>query len=552
MAVETISRVLPAAVGRPRVLIVGGGFAGVTVAQQLERLLSRGAAEIHLVSQENYFLFQPMLPEVAGGSIEAHHILGPLRQLCPRTTVTVGQARSIDLERKTLSVSHGPREAETIIPYDMLVLAVGSVTNFSELTGMAQHALGLKTVGDALYLRNHVIAMLEEADVETDPTRRHELLTFIVVGGGFSGVETVAQVNDFVREAARHYHRINPAEIRVMLLHALDRILPELTEGLARVAHRHLERRGVEVWVNRALQAVTEREAILDKNESVPTCTLVATIGAATNPLVASLGVEKDQRGRVVVTPELEVLGQNGVWALGDCAAVPNKASGALAPPTAQFAQREGKLVAKNVVAAIRGGRKAAFSYPGLGQFVSLGRRSAVAEIVRFKFSGFLAWFLWRTVYLSKLPTAARKTRVALDWTLDLLFGRDITQLPLARGERIGRAHFEPGDTIVRQGEIGNQFYVITEGEVEVIRLGEDGTEVVINQLGVGEYFGEVALLRAARRNATVRAKTDVNVLTLGRDDFSLLARSWSSLREQLQAAAEARSDGSDATGVPR
>lgn len=525
----------------PRVVIVGGGFAGVAVAQELERTLPRGSASLDLVSRENFFLFHPMLPEAAGGSIEADHILNPIRQLCPRTTVTVGLAKEIDFEHKVVVVAHGAHEAHTSIPYDYLVLAVGAVTNFSEVTGMAQHALGLKTVGDALYLRNHVINMLEEADVEADPQLRRELLTFVVAGGGFSGVETVAEINDFVREAARFYHRIDPREIRVVLLHAGDRILPELSENLATFAAEHLRRAGVEVRLNTLLAGATECEALLKEGDDVATRTLVCTIGTATNPLIGPLPCKKDERGRVVVSPYLEVEDWPGVWALGDCAAVPNAATGKLAPPTAQFAQREGKLVAHNVAVALRGGERRVFSFTGLGQFVSLGHRSAVAEITRFKVSGFIAWFLWRTVYLGKLPSLSRKARVALDWTLDLVFGRDIAQLPMARGERVGRAHYAPGDVIVHQGDVGDLFYVIADGEVEVAREGADGAETVIARLGPGEYFGEVSLLRSARRNATIRAVTAVNVLTLGRDDFTVLAKSWVGLRETIQAAAQAR-----------
>jgi NADH:ubiquinone reductase (H+-translocating) len=229
------------------------------------------------------------------------------------------------------------------------------------------------------------------------------------------------------------------------------------------------------------------------------------------------------------------------VWALGDCASVPNPSTGKPAPPTAQFAQREGKVVACNVAAAIQGGERQQFAYAGMGQFVSLGHRSAVAEILRFKVAGFPAWFLWRTVYLMKLPSLSRKVRVALDWTLDLVFGRDIAQLPLARGERIGRAHYEPHDVIINQGEQGHQFYVITQGEVEVVRTEPDGKEVVMTRLREGEYFGEVALLRSARRNATVRAVTAVNVLTMSRDDFTILAKSWAGLRDSLHATARAR-----------
>ncbi|HZT06302.1 MAG TPA: FAD-dependent oxidoreductase [Chloroflexota bacterium] len=526
-----------------RIVIVGGGFAGVAVAQELQRRLPVRDADVTMVSRDNFLLFHPMLPEVAGGSIEAHHILSPIRQLCPRATVTLGLVDQIDLDKKTVFVSHGPHGAVTPIFYDTLVVAVGAVTNFSELTGMAQHALGLKTIGDALYLRNHIINMLEEADVETDPARRRELLTFVVAGGGFSGVEMVAELNDFVHQTRRYYHRVRADDIRVVLLHAGNRILPELNENLAAFALKHLERRGIEVRLETMLGGATEDEALIKDADPIATRTLVCTIGTATNPLIGKLPCSKDERGRIVVSSSLEVEGWPDVWALGDCAAVPNQATGALAPPTAQFAQREGKLVARNIVARLRGDAPRSFDFPGLGQFVSLGHRSAVAEILRFRIAGFIAWFMWRTVYLAKLPGLSRKARVALDWTLDLLFGRDITQLPLARGERVGRAHYEPGDVIVQQGDIGDLFYVITTGEVEVVRYAQDGSEHPITHLRQGDYFGELALLHAGTRNATVRAVSPVNVLTLGRDDFTVLAKNWAGLREVLIDAARERGE---------
>lgn len=533
-------------VGQPRtatrVVVIGGGFAGVAVAQTLERRAPRGLVDLQLVSRDNFALFHPMLPEVAGGGIEAHHILSPLRQLCPRTVVTVGVVQEVDLDRRVITVAHGPHEQQTEVPYDLLVLAVGAVTNFSEVTGMAQHAFALKTIGDALYLRNHVVNMLEEADVETDPERRRELLTFVVAGGGFSGVETVAEMNDFVVAASRYYSRVDPRDIQVVLLHAGERILPELSEDLAAFALRQLERRGVEVRLKTLLDGATENDCLLRGGTSIPSRTLVCTIGTANNPLIGKLACAKDDRGRLLVTPELEVADRPGVWALGDCTAVPNQATGKLAPPTAQFAQREGHLVAENILAHLAGKPKKSFSYPGAGQLVSLGHRSAVAEVFRTKISGFPAWWIWRTVYLGKLPGLARKTRVALDWTLDLLFGRDIVQMPLARAERVGRAHFEPGDEIIQQGEIGDLFYVIADGEVEVIREGGDGSESVITRLVEGEFFGEMALLQGKqRRNATVRAITAVNVVTLGRDDFTVLAREWSGLKEIIVANVQER-----------
>jgi len=526
-----------------QIVIVGGGFGGVATARQLERKLRKGEAEVTLVSKDNFLLFNPMLPEVAGSGIEAHHILSPLRELCRHTTVTIGTVQEVDVEGHSITVAHGPHQALCVIPYDHLVLGVGAITNFSELSGMAQHALGLKTIGDALFLRNHLINMMEEADVETDPGLRKEFLTFVVAGGGFSGVETVAELNDFVHQAARYYSRIHPSEIRVVLLHAGERILPELTERLAGFADKLLRRRGVEIRLGTMLNGATECEAVLKSGEIIPTRTLVSTVGTAANPLNSKLALPKDERGRLVVGPTLQTADHPELWALGDCAAVPNQATGALAPPTAQFALREGTLVADNIIAVVRGEKPRPFSFPGLGQFVSLGHRSAVAEILGFKLSGFVAWFLWRSVYLEKLPGLSRKMRVAADWTLDLLYGRDITQLPLARGERVGRAHYEPGDIIVEEGDAADLFYIITEGEVEVSRHSAEGAETPLTHLHQGEYFGELALLHAGRRNATVRAVTAVNVLTLGRDDFTLLAKNWIDLREVITAAAQERTN---------
>ena len=528
---------------RPRkVLILGGGFGGVTVAQQLEKTFGDDpSVEVTLVSRDNYLLFVPMLPEVASGSIELTHILSPLRRLCPRTSIRTEVVRSIDLaNRRVITVHPGTRD-QFELQYDQLVIALGNITDLSRMPGMAQHGMPIKTIGDALHIRNHVLDMLEGAEAVTDPAEREQLLTFVVAGGGFSGVEVAAELNDFVREVCTAYRHVERRAVRVVLLHGGDRILPELPADLAHYAQRKLAERGVEIRLNTRIAAATAHEAVLEDGGRISTRTIVVAVGAAPNPVVAALPVEKE-RGQVVVDEFLEVKGQPGVWALGDCARVPEARTGQPAPPTAQFALREAKTVATNVAAALGRGRRRRFSFAGLGLLVSLGRRMAVADVKGLKLSGFLAWIMWRTFYLFRLPGIERKIRVLIDWNLDLLFRRDIVQADVGRTERFAMAHYEPGEDIVRQGEPADLFYVILNGQVQLLRR-VDGQERELARLGPGESFGEVGLLKKMqRRSATVRATEPVDILSLERAEFEFLIGHWSQLAAVVKAQAEQRS----------
>lgn len=527
---------------RKRVVILGAGFGGVYTAQHLEKLLGRrDDFEITLVNKENYFVFQPMLPEVVSGSIGLLDTVSPLRRMLPRTDIHVREVESVDLKNRVITTSPGFRPHSHTIEFDHLVLAVGNVTDFRGLRGLPEHALPFKNLADALHLRNHVIRALEEASIEADdPKLRRQLLTFVIAGGGFSGVEVVAELNDFVRGVARNYRNIDPSELRIILLHSGDRILPEMTERLALFAQRILTKRGVDIRLNRRLEAATGEEALLSDGERIPTKTIVSTVPASPHPIIERLDLPKGKNARVMTDRFLQVEGAEGVWALGDCALVPTPDGAGVCPPTAQHALRQGRTAAHNIVAAIRGGERKAFDFKGLGQMGALGHHSAVAEIMGIKISGFIAWWLWRTIYLMKLPGWGRRLKVATSWTLDLLLPAELIELKLASATGVMQEHFEPGEEVFHQGDLGDRIYIIINGRAEVVRQ-EDGREKMLAELRAGEYFGEMALLNKTTRNATVRCVAPMDVLSLPKREFNLLAANLPALRESFESVMERR-----------
>jgi NADH dehydrogenase len=526
---------------RPRVVILGGGFAGVYTALALEKALGgRDDFEIVLVNRENYFVFQPMLPEVISGSIGVTDMVVPLRRLLHRSEVHVRDVEAVDLEARVVTASPGFRPQPHRVGYDHLVLGLGNVTDFRGLPGLPEHALPFKNLGDALRVRNHVIRALEEASIErADAALRRQLLTFVVAGGGFSGVEVAAELNDFVLAVAASYRGIDPAEIRVVLVHSRERILPEMAEPLALFAQRLLRKRGVELRLGDRLQSATGTEVILRGGDRIPTRTLVSTVPASPHPLLESLPLPKGHGGRLVTTPELRVEGTASVWAVGDCALVPTP-DGKTAPPTAQHATRQAAVCAHNIVAAIRGGTRRVFDFRGLGTMASLGHHSAVAEVLGLRFSGFLAWWLWRTVYLTKMPGWGRRLKVASSWTLDLVLPPDLVELRLGGSRGLTREHYEPGEEVFHEGDLGDSLYVVVSGEAEVVK-GAPGREETLARLGVGEVFGEMALLRRTTRSATVRCHAAMDVLRMPQQEFAALASHLPDLREGVERVMEGR-----------
>ena len=424
---------------KKRILILGGGFGGLYTALHLEKTLARDEdITVTLVNRENFFLFTPMLHEVAASDLDITHIVSPARKLLKKVDFFHGDVEKIDLENKKVSVSHGQGKEhhEHELNYTHLVLALGSITNFFNTPGLAERAVTMKSLGDAIHLRNRLISNLEEADFECFPEEREPLLTFVVAGGGFAGVETIGGINDFLRESIRFYPHLKKEMLRVVLVHPGKVVLPELSEKLGVYAQEKLAERGVEIRLETKVESFENNAIVLSDGERIPSYNLIWAGGSAPNPHLEGLPCRKE-RGRLCTNEFLEIEGFENVWAVGDCAAIPDTKNGGFHPPTAQHALRQGKTIAHNIKAAIRGGDKKAFDFSTLGQLAAIGRRTGVAQIMGMNFSGFIAWWLWRTIYLSKLPRFEKQLRVALDWTLDLIFSKDLVQFQTLRAPTV-------------------------------------------------------------------------------------------------------------------
>ena len=409
-------------------LVAGGGFAGAYVA----RLLGEAGATI--VSPENFMLFTPLLPEAASGTLEPRHVVVPLRQMCPHAELLLGRVAALDEERRAVQVETADA-GRFELEYEQLVLALGAVTRTLPVPGLAEHALGFKDLGEAIHLRNHVLRRLEAANASLDDGGAAPHLSFVFVGAGYAGVEALAELADLVGDALRFYPRLHAVPQRWVLVDAAPKVLPEIPTRLGDYAARELRRRGVEIRVETTLASVSATEAILSTGERIPSRTVVWTAGVKANPLLAELGLPLDERGRVRVDSHLRVESRARVWALGDCAAVPNTSTpGRRDPPTSQHALRQARRLARNLT-----GEHGEYGYRMLGQVATLGRYKGIADVMGVRFRGFPGWFLTRSYHLYQLPLLTRKLRVVADWTTSLFFRRDIAELSvLGRRHRLG------------------------------------------------------------------------------------------------------------------
>lgn len=523
-----------------RIVIIGGGFGGVKCAQTLRKQLRPGDAEIFLFNKENHLVFSPLLADAVGSSLNLLDVIVPLRQLLPGVHCRTEEVKGVDLAGRRIEYeSHDgqPRHLD----YDHVVIACGNISNLNVVPGMADHAFPLKTVGDAAVLRTHILSRMEKAEVCDDPEKRRWYLSFVVVGGGYSGVETAGEINDLVRSSLRFYSNIRDDDVSVTLIHSRDQLLPEISPKLREFARVKMEKAGVTMKLNARVMLATG-EGVGLKDDFIRGGTIVCTIGSTIAPVVERLDTPKE-KGRLLTEPDMRLRGQASAWAIGDCASILNAHDGQPSPPTGQFAERQGRQCADNIARVIAHEPTQPFSFKVLGQLCSIGGHNAVAEMMGVKLSGFIAWFVWRGVYLFKLPSLSRKIQVGFDWAWLLIFPRDLSCIKTDVTDRVSHAHYEPGDYIIRQGEPPSGFYVIEQGEVEVVRtLPEKPEGEVIATLGTGNFFGEQALINNRPRGASVRARTPVEVVVMGRNVFSTISKSLAPLRAALTAAITRRS----------
>jgi NADH dehydrogenase len=525
---------------KSRIIIVGGGFGGVKCAETLRKKLSLDEAEIVLFNEENHLVFSPLLAEAVGSSLSPLDVVVPLRQLLPRVHCRTEAVLNIDLAKN--EVEHQSDEGHPCrMHYDHVVIACGSATNLNVVPGMADHSFPLKSVGDAAALRSHVMEQMERAEVCADPEHKKWHLTFVVVGAGFSGAEAAGEINDLVRDSARYFQNFRRDDVRVVLIHSRDQILPEISPELREFARKKMEKAGVEILLNARVALATPEGVGLEGGKFIKGGTTICTIGNAPAPALARMQVPKE-KGRLLTEPDMRLKGATNAWAIGDCAVIINHLDRKPSPTTGQFAEREGRQCAENIVRVLKGQPTKPFSFKLLGELCSIGGHSAVAELFGLHLSGVIAWFMWRGIYLFKLPTFARKFQVGFDWAWLLFFPRDLAHLRTSTTDRVTHAHYEAGDIIIRPGDPPTNFYVIEKGEVEVIRATpKDPKGEVVAVLGAGSFFGEKALLSNEPRIATVRARTPVEVVVMGKNVFTQISGALAPLKDALAQALNRR-----------
>ncbi|HWW18406.1 MAG TPA: FAD-dependent oxidoreductase [Candidatus Saccharimonadales bacterium] len=524
-----------------RVVVVGGGFAAVQFAKTLRSKLRASECDILLFSRENHMVFHPLLADVAGASINGDAAAAPLRQMLPGVECRTERVQRISLSSSEIEFDDG-NGALTRLHYDHVVVACGAESNLGIIPGMSDHAFAFKVMRDAVELRQQIVRQMESAEAATDPNLRRWHLSFIIVGAGFSGVEVAGEINELVRSSTRFYQNFRKEDVLVSMVHSQDQILPEVAPKLREFARKKMEKAGITMVLNTRAVAATHEGVELNDGRMLRGATIVCTIGTATSPIVQALDVPKE-RGRIRTTPEMRIEGQTNAWAIGDCAYIINAFDNKPAAPTGQFAERQGRQAALNVVRLLKAEPTQPFRFKALGQLCSIGGYQAVAEMLGVHISGFVAWLLWRGVYLFKLPTWSRRIKVGLDWSWDVLFPRDLSFLNTDTTQQATHAYYRPGDFIHRQGEPARVFSIIEEGQVEVLQKDSQTSDTkVVAVLGKGDFFGEGALLGNRPHETSIRARSAVRLRQIGSTLFSELAGSFAPLRDLLAKAVTSHS----------
>jgi NADH dehydrogenase len=527
-----------------RVVIVGGGHAGFHAARRMLALRKPSDnLDIIVASSETSEVYHGMMPQIVGGRVQARNLLVPLRNYLPGVTFYHYEVERIDLENRKVYLDPVAEREKVVLSYDYLVVTLGSVTDLSRFPGLKEHGLQTKTIGDVYHLHDHLLEMLERAAVEEDPVERQRLLTFVVAGAGYAGVEICAEGNNLLRSALRLYPSIRPEELRVTIISSTPRILTSMTEKLAMKASNHLTKKGVQLRLNTSLVSATANEVVLSTGERLQTRTIIVTAGIAPHPVVRSLSVGKD-RGRIKTDEFCRVPGLDRVYAAGDNAAIPHHKTGEPCPPTFLYAISQGDRVGENIIAELHGKPQRRYTFHNFSEVAQLGNTYGLLQLGKFSFEGVITSILVRMVFFFSVPSWRCRLGLMADWTSAAVLPPDVTRMKIARTDMIMPIRFAAGQEIIRQGEPGSRFYMISSGKVDVVRRsGND--EQVLATLGPGQYFGEVALLKGSGRNATVRAVEDTTVLSIARKDFTALVESLPILGQALSQTSR------DAAAVP-
>jgi len=505
-----------------RVVILGGGHAGFRAARRMLDLRKPSDNfEIVVVAAETAEVYHGLMPQIVGGKVQARNLLVPLRNFLPGIVFYNYEVERIDLENRKVFLDPAEERERIEISWDYLLIALGSVTDLSRFPGLQEHGLQTKTIGDVYHLHDHLLEMLERASVEKNPVERRRLLTFLVAGAGYAGVEIGAEANNLLRAALRFYPSIRREEIDVAIISNIDRILPAIHQKLARQGSEYLARKGVRILLNTSIVSASSGEAVLSTGDRVASRSIIVTVGIGPNPVVAALPLPKD-RGRIATDEFCRVPGLKGVYAAGDNAAVPLYKTDGPCPASALYAFTQGMCAGANIVAELRGKAPRPYKFHNFGEVAQLGDGFGMVQLFGMPLSGILASILARLTFFALIPSWRCRLGLIADWTSSLAFSPDINQMKIARTDLIVPLRFAAGQEIIRQGEPGSRFYIVNTGKVEVVRR-TGATETVLTSLGPGKYFGEVALLQASARTATVRAVEDTTVLSIARKDFTVL-----------------------------
>ena len=517
---------------KKKIIIVGGGFSGVYTALYLDKF-GRDTCDVELINDENYFVFQPLLPEVVSGTIGVQDAVTPLRLLLPHTRCRSAKIVGIDFVDKKIRLVQGARRLVIEREYDHIVLAAGQEPNTSIVPGLADHSLSMRNLADASSLRNHIIKSLEWADVTEVPEIKKSLLTFVVAGGGFSGIETIGEVMEMLDRVLKFYPRIKKEEIHAIVLQGGNRILPELHPKLSEYALKKLRKRNIDVYLDTQLKKCSLNCVVTSRGQTIYTRTLISTIGNSTPKFICSLPLTFE-RGRILASETLQASGHEDVWCLGDVAAVPsgdhspvdqNKRPN-FVPPTAQAAVQEARVCAKNIIASCQNKMLQVFRYKPRGTIASLGNYSGVGEVLGLRISGFLAWAVWRGFYILKIPSFSTKVRITLNWLYDYFFPRTIVHMSQHQKPSIYGVHIHAGDVFLRKDQLLTGVYKVISGVFELIVDQPDGSQTK-TEVGKNTLLGDHITGEDCHSIAEVRAKEDSYVMICGKDDFRIFQETF-------------------------